>query len=105
MILFRLETNNFNDFFFVILAIQMCLLKYVRFRNIKQLEKEKLEELVEMIQEYLSVKTGDINDKLISPTSLSVHHERLPLPQQSKVEEKSTKLYTSSEELNSRSAT
>ena len=79
-------------------------MKHVRFRNIKQLEKEKLEELVEMIQENLSEKIGTINDNLIPISSLSVHHEPLPLAQKLEVEEKSMKLYTSSEELSSRSA-
>ncbi|CAF0946961.1 unnamed protein product [Adineta steineri] len=60
------------------LAIHTCIMKYVRFRNVNQLEQEKLKDLVEMIEENLFGTNPKIDQGSQPPTSLPVHHEILP---------------------------
>ncbi len=76
-------------------------MKYVRFRNIKQLEQEKLKELIEMIEENLSGTSAKSNEDLRPPISAPVHHELIPIAQKPKDEEKDVKPNASNEELNS----
>ncbi|UJR07258.1 hypothetical protein I4U23_011546 [Adineta vaga] len=56
------------------LAIHTCMMKYVRFRNIKQLEQEKLKDLIGMIEENL-FDNNLKKDQYFSHQSLPVHHE------------------------------
>jgi uncharacterized protein YfdQ (DUF2303 family) len=76
-------------------------MKYVRFRNIKQLEQDKLKDLIEMIEENLSGTSAKSNEDLLPPISAPVHHERLPIAQKPKDEEKDVKPNVSNEESNS----
>ncbi|CAF0805995.1 unnamed protein product [Rotaria sordida] len=80
------------------LAIHTCIMKYVRFRNIKQLEQDKLKDLIEMIEENLSGTSAKTNENLLSPHSAPVHHELLPVAQKPKEE---LKLNASNKEMNS----
>ncbi|CAF4813123.1 unnamed protein product [Rotaria sp. Silwood1] len=60
------------------LAIHTCLLKYVRFCQTQPLEKEKLKDLMEMIDEYLSLNNSNNDaDSSISVMTrpVPVHHE------------------------------
>ncbi|CAF4907773.1 unnamed protein product [Rotaria sp. Silwood1] len=83
------------------LAIHTCVMKYVRFRNIKQLEQEKLTDLIEMIEENLSGTSAQSNKDLLPPTSVPFHHELLSVVQKPKEEEKEVKQKVSNEESNS----
>ena len=76
-------------------------MKYVRFRNIKQLEPEKLKDLIGMIKENLSGTTTKTNEDLLPPNTAPVHHEVSPVAQKPRKEEKEVKLDASDEEMNS----
>ncbi|CAF1502375.1 unnamed protein product [Adineta ricciae] len=54
------------------IAIHTCIMKYVRFRNVKQLEQEKFKELIEMIKENLF---GINLTKDEQSLTLPVHHD------------------------------
>jgi ribosomal protein L12E/L44/L45/RPP1/RPP2 len=73
-------------------------MKYVRFRNIKQLEQDKLKELIEMVEENLSGTSAKPNEDLLPPISAPAHHEPISIAQKPKEEEKDVK---SNEESNS----
>lgn len=76
-------------------------MKYIRFRNIKQLEQDKLKELIETIEESLSGTSDKTNKDLLPPTSASGHHELLRVAQKPNEEEKETQLNASNEKTNS----
>jgi len=77
-------------------------MKYVRFRNIQQLEEDKLKDLIEMIEENCSGISAKTNEDLLPPISAPVHHEMLPAAQKPKKEEKVVTPDASNEEANSR---
>jgi uncharacterized protein YfdQ (DUF2303 family) len=76
-------------------------MKYVRFRNIKQLEQEKLKDLIEMIEENLSGVSAKSNEDSLPPISAPVHHEPISIAQKPEEEEKEVKPNASNEEPNS----
>ncbi|CAF2778304.1 unnamed protein product [Rotaria sp. Silwood2] len=82
------------------LAIHTCVMKYVRFCNIKQLEQEKLKDLIEMIEENVSGTTAQSDEDVLPHTSVPVHHELLAVASKSK-EEKEAQPKASNEESNS----
>ncbi len=69
---------------FFILAIHVCIMKYVRFDSIKPLEQEKLNELVEMIQENLSEIHGKNKEDLFPPITTVTDHEQMTVVQETK---------------------
>jgi hypothetical protein len=78
-------------------------MKYVRFRNLTQLEQEKLKDLIEMIDENLSGTSAKTSEDMLPPVSVPLHHELSPVAQKPKEEEKEVKLNASHEETKSRS--
>jgi hypothetical protein len=77
-------------------------MKYVRFRNIKQLEPEKLKDLIEMIEENLSGTNVKLNEDLRPPILAPVHYDVLTVAQKPNQEQKEVKPDISNEETYSR---
>ncbi|CAF1391213.1 unnamed protein product [Rotaria sordida] len=70
------------------LAIHTCLLKYVRFRQTQPLEKEKLKDLMEMIDEYLLLNNSKNNidsSTSVMTRSTPVHRESIILTERTTV--------------------
>ncbi|CAF3273591.1 unnamed protein product [Rotaria sp. Silwood2] len=59
------------------IAIHTCVLKYIRFRQTQPLDRAKLSELMEMIEEYLSLnnKKDDEKEKNVMARPCPTHYE------------------------------